>query len=139
NTAFNGHYVVNGLLGKEFEIAKKRKKKRSINTLSFDIKATYAGGKRYTPIDVGRTIASGVPSYVDAESFDQQFDDYFRFDLRAGFKQEFKKFSMEFSIDVQNLFDIQNMYLQRVNVQNGEITNYYQLGRLVIPQFTIRF
>ena len=139
NTAFNGNFIVNGLLGKEFEIAKKRKKKRSINTISFDIKTTYAGGKRYTPIDVAKTIATGNPTYIDSKSFENQFDNYFRFDIRAGFKQEFKKFSMEFSIDVQNLFDTKNMYLQRVNTYNGEITNYYQLGRLVIPQFTIHF
>jgi len=139
NTAFNGNYIVNGLLGKEFEIAKKRKKKISINTLSFDVKATYAGGKRYTPIDVDQTIASGVVSYVESESFNHQFDNYFRFDIRMGFKQDFKKFSMEVSIDVQNLFDVQNIYLQRVNTLNGEITNYNQLGRLVIPQFVISF
>ena len=139
NTAFNGNIVFNGLLGKEFEIAPKRKKKLSINTLSIDIKTTYAGGKRYTPVDVEKTIETGTPSYVDAESFEKQFDDYFRFDIRAGFRQEFKKFSMEFSIDVQNLFDVKNVYLQKVNTQTGEITNYNQLGRLIIPQFVVRF
>lgn len=139
NTAFNGNYVFNGLLGKEFEIAAKRKKKLSINTLSFDVKATYAGGKRYTPIDVEKTIETGSPSYVDTESFENQFDDYFRFDIRAGFRQEFKKFSMEFSIDIQNLFDVKNVYLQKVNTQTGEIVQYNQLGRLIIPQFVVRF
>lgn len=139
HTAFNGNYVFNGLLGKEFEIAPKRKKKLSINTLSIDIKATYAGGKRYTPIDVDGTIESGIPTYVDALSFEEQFDNYFRFDIRAGFKQDFKKFSMEFSIDCQNIFDVKNVYMQRVNTQTGEVTNYNQLGRLIIPQFVIRF
>jgi len=139
NTAFNGNYVVNGLFGKEFEIAPKRKKKRSINIISFDIKATYAGGKRYTPIDIDKTIEADYPNYIDAESFDKQFDDYFRFDIKAGFKQDFKKFSMEFSIDVQNLFNIQNVYLQRVNTKTGEVSEYSLLGRLIIPQFVIRF
>lgn len=139
NTAFNGNYVINGLLGKEFEIAPKRKKKMSINTLSFDIKATYAGGKRYTPVDVEGTIESGYPTYIEDQSFEEQFDNYFRLDLRVGFNQDFKKFSMEFSIDVQNLFDVKNVYLQRVNTQTGEVKNINQLGRLIIPQFVIRF
>jgi hypothetical protein len=139
NTAFNGNFVINGLLGKEFEIAAKREKKISINTLSFDIKATYAGGKRYTPLDVDETIIAGAPVYVDEQSFEEQFNDYFRFDLRVGFKQDFRKFSMEFSMDVQNLFNVKNVYLQRVNTQTGEIRNIQQLGRLVIPQFVIRF
>lgn len=139
NTAFNGNFVINGLLGKEFEIAPNRKKKLSINTLSFDIKATYAGGKRYTAVDVDKTIETGYPSYFEDQSFELQFDNYFRFDIRVGIKQDFKKFSMEFSIDAQNVFNVQNVYLQRVNTQTGEVTNTNQLGRLIIPQFVIRF
>lgn len=139
NTAFNGNFVFNGLLGKEFEIARNKQKKLSINTFSFDIKTTYAGGKRYTPVDVERTIQTGIPSYVDAESFDKQFNNYFRFDLRVGFKQNFKKFSMEFSIDAQNIFNVKNVYLQQVDTQTGEITQINQLGRLIIPQFVISF
>jgi phage-related protein len=76
---------------------------------------------------------------VDAESFDKQFGNYFRFDIRAGINEDFKKFSMEFSIDAQNIFNVKNVYMQRVNTQTGEITNYNQLGRLIIPQFVIRF
>ncbi len=139
NTAFNGNYVFNGLLGKEFVLGGKKEKKLSFNVITVDIKATYAGGKRYTEVDVDETIATGVASYIDAESFDKQFGNYFRFDIRAGIKEDFKKFSMEFSIDAQNIFNVKNVYMQRVNTQTGEITNYNQLGRLIIPQFVIRF
>lgn len=139
HTAFNGNYIINGLLGKEFEIGKNHKKSFSKNTLFFDVKATYAGGKRYTPIDVDKTIAAKKPVYIDALSFEKQFDDYFRFDIKIGFKQEFKKFSMEFSIDAQNIFNVQNIYLQRVNTKTGELIEYNQIGRLIIPQFVIRF
>jgi hypothetical protein len=139
NTAFNGNFVINGLLGKEFELGAKRAKRKMINTFSFDIKATYAGGTRYTPIDSETTVETGVITYFDDQSFEKQFDNYFRFDLRVGFKQEFEKFSMEFSIDAQNIFDIQNIYLQRVDVNTGDVKNIYQLGRLIIPQFVIRF
>ena len=139
NTAFNGHFIVNALLGKEIGLNKNKTNRKSVNTLSFDIKATYAGGKRYTPIDSEKTVAEGKPVYVEEESFEKQFDDYFRLDIRAGFRQEFKKFSMEFSIDAQNIFDIQNVYLQRVNTKTGEVSEYYQLGRLIIPQFVIHF
>ena len=139
NTAFNGNFIVNGLVGKEIGINKNKKGRMSVNTLSFDVKATYAGGKRYTPIDSEKTIQEREPVYIDSESFEEQFDNYFRFDIRAGFRQDFKKFSMEFSIDAQNIFDVQNVYLQRVNTQTGEVTEYHQLGRLIIPQFVIHF
>lgn len=44
NTAFNTNYVVNALYGMEIPIGKS-------NFLSFDLKATVAGGRRFTPID----------------------------------------------------------------------------------------
>jgi len=45
NTLYNGQYVVNGLAGKEFNVGSNK-----ANTLSFDARVTYAGGRRYTPI-----------------------------------------------------------------------------------------
>ncbi len=50
NTAFNGNYVFNALAGKEFKIKEK-------HILALDVKFTYAGGKRYVPIDLAASIA----------------------------------------------------------------------------------
>jgi hypothetical protein len=44
NTTFNGNYVFNFLLGYEHDLNSKW-------TLTFDGKVTYAGGKRYIPVD----------------------------------------------------------------------------------------
>jgi hypothetical protein len=49
NTAFNGNYVLNALIGKEFVLGGNNKEKKVKNILSFDLKTTYAGGQRYTP------------------------------------------------------------------------------------------
>src|SRR5690606_32994572 len=42
NTDFNGNFIINGLIGKEFKVGENKK-----NKISLGLKVTYAGGKRY--------------------------------------------------------------------------------------------
>jgi hypothetical protein len=51
NTAFNGNYVFNLLAGKEWKVGKS-------NAITFDVKGTYAGGRRYSPILLDESIAA---------------------------------------------------------------------------------
>lgn len=141
NTAFNGNYVLNGLIGKEWQLShdpEKRKKKQML--LLVDVKATYAGGQRYTPLSAQQTSdGSFVAVYENDKAYSLQFDDYFRTDLRVALKKNGRKISMEWAIDCQNLFNIQNIYGQKFNSKTGETEFTYQLGLLVIPQFKIIF
>ena len=45
----------------------------------------------------------------------------------------------EIAIDIQNLFNSQNIYSQNFNRSTGEVYYTYQLGMLIIPQFVINF
>jgi hypothetical protein len=141
NTAFNSNYVFNGLLGKEWDLGKnpgKRKKKQF--KLLIDIKGTYAGGQRYTPV-AAEQIGPGDynPVYDDENAFSDRFQNYFRTDLRIAIRQNNKKASMEFALDFQNLFNVQNIYSQKFNTKTGETEYTYQTGLLIIPQFRINF
>lgn len=140
-TAFNGNYVINGLIGKEWALGKnpeKRKKKQY--KLLVDLKTTFAGGQRYTPINAIQIDEnSWVADYDNENAYSKQFDDYFRTDLRIALKQNNQKVTMEFALDIQNLFNTQNIYNQSFNSQTGKIDYNYQLGMLIIPQFRIIF
>ena len=59
NTAFNGNYVANALIGKEFVLGSKNKDQKARNIISIDLKTTLAGGQRYTPSTVKLDAASG--------------------------------------------------------------------------------
>lgn len=52
NTAFNGRYVYNILLGKEIKLGKAR------NSFTVDAKMTQAGGRYFTPVDLAASLAS---------------------------------------------------------------------------------
>jgi hypothetical protein len=141
NTAFNGRYILNGLIGKEWILGKNsNKKSKRQYTFLIDLKTTFAGGQRYTAF---KTVPEGPGNYVavydDENAYANKYKDYFRVDLRLAFRQNSKKTSIEMALDFQNLFNTKNIYNQKFNSQTGEIEFTYQLGLQVIPQLRILF
>ncbi len=132
NTAFNGNYTLNALVGKEFKIGKK-------NILSFDLNLTTAGGKRYTPYDVEESIITGEEQYQENKDYTLQHKDYFRLDTRIAFKQEGKKFTQEWALDIQNITNQKNVFTQAIDVKTGDINTNYQLGLFPVFQYRILF
>ena len=56
NTAFNGNYVFNALAGKELSIKEK-------SMLTVDLKVTWAGGTRYIPLDIEKSMEEKTSVY----------------------------------------------------------------------------
>jgi len=142
NTAFNGNYVFNGLIGKEWVLGRNPEKKRKKQfTLIIDLKTTYAGGQRYTPITANQQGPDNyVANYDDKNAYSEKFKDYFRTDLRIALRQNSRKrTSMEIALDFQNIFNVENVYRQRFNTQTGEVDYIPQMGINIIPQFRVMF
>jgi hypothetical protein len=142
NTAFNTNFVSNGLVGKEWELHKNssnQKLRSKQRFIGFDLKVNYAGGRRYTPIDEEQSKIERRPIYYKDQIYESQFPNYFRTDMKVFFKINTKKYNYEMAIDVQNIFNNQNIYSQNFNTSTGEIYNTYQLGVMVIPYFRIEF
>jgi hypothetical protein len=138
NTAFNGNYIFNVLAGKEFNLNRSENKRKSL-TLSTDAKLTYAGGQHYTPIDPVKSKNEGRAVFIDNEAYSKQFNNYFRFDFKVVLKRNGKKTTQEWGIDIQNFFNTKNVFMQKYNTRTGDVTNTYQVGRMIIPQYTITF
>lgn len=132
NTKFNGNYVVNALAGYELPINQKF-------AVGIDLKAMYAGGKRYIPIDVQASTDAGTLVYDWANSFENRHDDYFRVNARFSLKHNAKKFSQEWALDIQNLTNHQNIYTQRWNSVTNEIETDYQQGFFPMMTYRIMF
>ncbi|MBL1279572.1 MAG: TonB-dependent receptor [Fluviicola sp.] len=130
NTAFNTNYVFNALGGKEFKIAKKV-------TLGFDIKVTYAGGRRYTPIDLVASQQIGSAVYIDSRAYSEQNPAYFRTDFKITFRMDQKKVSHLFSIDLQNVTNQKNIFLYGYNAATNQLGATYQRG--FFPDVTYKF
>lgn len=132
NTAFNGNYVFNLLGGYEHKINEKY-------MLTFDLRTVWAGGKRYVPVDVEKSIANGTTEYDYSQAYDKKYSDYFRTDLRIGFKHNGKRFSQEWGLDLQNLTSYQSIYMQAYDVEKNETYDIYQQGFMPMMLYRIQF
>ncbi|MDI9342180.1 MAG: TonB-dependent receptor [Sediminibacterium sp.] len=132
NTAFNGNYVFNLLGGKEFKIKEK-------HTLSLDFKCTYAGGKRYTPVDLNASKLAGKEVRDPALTFARQYPPYFRLDVKPTYRLNTKRLTHEWSVDIQNITSHNNVFQQAYDLKNQTIKTDYQLKLFIIPQYRILF
>jgi hypothetical protein len=132
NTAFNGNYVINLLGGKEFKLNKKA-------SLSFDVRGTYAGGKRYVPVDLPASIVANNEVRDYSQAYVNRYPDYFRMDVKPGFKLNTKRLTHEWSVDIQNITKHKNIFQQSYDITDKNIKTDYQLIFFVIPQYRILF
>jgi hypothetical protein len=129
-TAFANRFVSNLLAGREFKVGDK-------SMISVDARITWAGGRRYTPIDLDASIARGGTVWNDKQAFAGQFPDYFRSDLRITYRMNSKKTMQEWALDFQNLTNRRNVFMQDFNPQTGNIFTVYQMG--FFPMMFYRF
>ncbi|HEX8549782.1 MAG TPA: TonB-dependent receptor, partial [Cytophagaceae bacterium] len=132
NTAFNGKYTFNILGGKEFKVGQK-------NAFVVDLKVTYAGGRRYIPIDLERSRAQQREYRVESEAYSKQLADYFRTDLKLSYRINGKRVAQEFVINTQNIFNRKNAFIERYNVDKERVLVIPQMGIFPVAQYRITF
>jgi hypothetical protein len=133
HTAFSGRYVWNLLGGIEIPIGKKNQ------ILGFDVKLTFAGGNRYTPIDIQESIRQNRAVYVDSLAFSKQFKDYQKVDLKFSYRLNSKKVSHYFFIHIENIFNRKNVLRQVYNDNKKSIVEEYQLGLFPYGGYRVEF
>ena len=132
NTAFNGNFVINLLGGYEFNLRKNK-------WLTMDVKTVYAGGRRYVPIDVEKSIEEFSDERDWSRAYDDKYNNYFRTDLRFGFKMSRKKWTQEWAIDLQNVTGYKSVFIEGWDVEKHETYKVYQQGFLPMFLYRINF
>jgi hypothetical protein len=132
NTAFNGKYVYNILAGKEWKVGKDKR-----NKIALDFKFTNAGGRYYTPVDLGASQTLGHEQ-LSNDAYSSRYSNYFRMDIKLGytFNSGIRKLSQSFSLDLQNVTNHQNVFSQGYDSKLQTISTTYQLG--LFPNFTYK-
>ena len=137
DTDFNGNFAFNALAGKEFKTGDR-------STLTIGTKITWAGGQRYGNVD---TLASNTQNeliFLDEGYNENQFEDYFRADLKINYKinGSKKNITHEIGLDLVNLTGQQNILglTYTPNQPDGiDFRKNYQLGFLPIFFYRIDF
>ncbi|TND08731.1 MAG: hypothetical protein FD123_1947 [Bacteroidetes bacterium] len=134
NTVFNGNYTLNVLAGKEFQLGKKGK-----NVLAVNLKGTWAGGKRYVPIDFQASAVAGEAVYQYDHAFEKRYSDYFRTDIKVAFTRNGKRITQQWAIDCSNITDHKNVFIETYNPASNSMNTQYQMGLFIIPMYRITF
>ncbi len=136
NTLFNGRHIGNLLAGKEFRLNTRKNRKKVIGA---SIKTTALGGRRYTPIDLERSIEDGETVYFDRESFSRKGDDIFMVNLAISYRIDHKRMSQELKLDMQNVTNNAARLSYYYDENTGKIESSRQLPLLPVLFYTISF
>lgn len=98
NTRLDRGYLFNALGGKEWIWGKKRQ-----HMFNANIRMSYQGGDRYTPIDETASLENKDIIYKETQAFSKQFSPAFTVDLGVSYKLNRKHTSHEFGLQFLNL------------------------------------
>jgi hypothetical protein len=132
NSAFNNNFVFNTLGGYEWRVGRK-------SLLAVDLKMVYAGGHRKLPIDEEKSLEENALRYKWSEAYDERFPDYFRLNGRITFRLNRNTFDHEWGLDLQNITNRQNIFIQNWNSSKKEVATYYQMGFMPMMTYRIHF
>lgn len=132
NTPFNSRYAFKLLAGKDLSILG--------GMLSINLAVTGSGGRYVSPVDMELSRARGYTVYDEETApFSIRQPAYFRTDIRIGFRKDLKRSAMEYGVDMKNITNHKNIFLERYNRRTDQVVNEYQQAFLVIPYFRWHF
>lgn len=103
------------------------------------LKFRYTTGRPYTPYDIALSTFAGR-GVSDFSNFNgSRFKDYNRLDLRVDKKWNFKGLSIVSYIELQNVFNTENVYQYFWNEYKNEEGTIYQWKFLPVGGFSIQF
>lgn len=132
NTAYNTNFVFNTLAGKEWQV-------KPGHFLSVNLKVTTIGGPHLTPINFELSQERGRTVYHEDRAYSERQRAYFRTDLRISFRKEYKKSTLEASLDLQNLTNNENIFQQSYNPRTNTINTAYQQSFFPVPYLRFTF
>ena len=134
STQFDGGYIYNLLAGKEFKVGKSGN-----NTLSFNGKFIFAGGKRQAPIDFARSVAERRNVLDFENNYELKLNGYFRMDFGISYRKNRKKTTSVISLDIQNLTQRSNEFFRFYNAGRGRVESDTQVSFFPNLSYRIEF
>jgi hypothetical protein len=131
NTRWNGRYAESLLVGKEWGTNK--------NVFGLNLKLSYYGGYRDTPIDIAESKRLGETVYVNGMAFTQQLPAYFRPDVRLSWKKNRPHSTRTLSLDLQNAVNRQNVYGRYFDPNTSNVKTYYGTGLIPVLSYRVAF
>ena len=134
STRFDGGFVQNLLVGREWTVGRRAK-----NQLGFNIRAIWSGGNRYTPVNIEESQARGYTVRDWSRSYEEQLPAYFRTDIRLSYRMNKNKSSSVISLDIQNVSNRENVYTRYYDSDENKLIDVTQLGLIPVLNYRLEF
>ncbi len=132
NSAFNNRFVLNALSGYEWSVGRR-------SFLSADVKIVYAGGNPYLEIDTERSLEKNSVMYNWSHAYELHYPNYFRMNGRITFRLNMNWLNQEWALDLQNITNHKNIFIQNWNNSTKQISTSYQMGFMPMVTYRICF
>lgn len=116
NTKFNRNYLLNFLIGKEWNLGKNKQ-----NILSLNTRFTYQGGERYSPIDQTKSLLAQDVIYDETRAFSKQTTPSFVAHFTASYKINKQKRSYEIALKILNATSYEDFFGFRYNFKTNTV------------------
>jgi hypothetical protein len=137
NSRYNGKYIFNLTVGKEWERSKNgMPPNRLIGT---SLRVVWLGGYYEREINEEASIANRRLIYNNADVFRVKQPDYFRPDFRIYMKKSNQKYSRTLALDIQNVASYKNVSYSYYDILQRKIIKQYQLGLIPILSYRWEF
>lgn len=131
STRYNSNINYTFLAGREWAL-----KGRRPSSLGIDLKLLCNGGQRVTPIDYYRSLTLKRTVFDLSRIYGQKLPAFFRADLQAEWKIQYRKATGSIIAGVQNLTNNRNAYNQSYNPVTKLIDQNYLMG--IIPVMGVK-
>jgi len=134
NTRFNKNYVLNGLIGKEWQIGKQKN-----NLLSFNFRLNYLGGNRIESIDQTQSLMNQDIVFGETNnelSFTNKHSDSPIASFTISYRKNKKKYSSVWSLQVLNVTQTEEFETDIFNLNTQKIEQKY--STILVPNLSYK-
>lgn len=131
NTRFNRSYVYNFLVGKEWTFGRSKQK-----TFSANIRLSYQGGDRYSPIDAAKSTIKQDVVFDESKAFSKQLDPSFTTHFTLAYRVNKRKSSHELALKVLNAGRYKEFYDFQYNYKTQAVQEHREA--IIIPNLSYK-
>jgi len=135
DSRFNGNFNNTVLAGKEFHLGRNGKN----NTIGINIRSSWSGNQRYTPIDIPSSVQAGSEVRLLEDVYTKSYPNYYRLDLQLSYRKNKPKHTSEWRLDIQNVTDRGNVLHDYYIPESQTVGFERQQGLIPVLSYRVQF
>ncbi len=131
STRFNRNFITNFLFGREWMVGKNKQ-----NIFNANVRMTYQGGERFSPIDKEVSLLQEDAIYDENDAFSQQLSPSFLGHFTVSYKINKTDLAHEFAVKVMNVTGYKDFYGHKYNFKTQTVDEDRE--SIVIPNVSYK-